>query len=143
LVNKYLVVAIAVAFVGGTLYTIYFPQTHSGPTGCNRPAGSILLIADGSGYNDSMGHLQINPRADWPVIRVHVGDYVKIYVCNMDQFSAHGFSIDHYFDSGIALMPQDSFSLSFTAAKAGNYTIYCTILCPVHVWMLRGSLVVS
>lgn len=143
MVNKYLVVAIAVAFIGGTLYTIYFPQTQSHQSGCNRPQGSLLLIADESGFNDSISHLKSSAKGNWPIIRVHVGDSVSIYVCNTDQFSAHGFSVDHYFDAGRALLPGDSYALSFVASKAGNFTIYCTILCPVHVWMLRGLLVVS
>jgi heme/copper-type cytochrome/quinol oxidase subunit 2 len=64
-------------------------------------------------------------------------------VCNTDDYSPHGFAIEHYLDAGVALMPHETFHVSFTADQAGNFTFYCNIFCPVHPYMLSGQLSVT
>ena len=143
-------IAIVVALVAGSVLSYYWPtlNTPANPpptqaTACVRPVGYILIIADLRGFNDSVDHLQKYPNEPWPVISVHRGDQVNIYVCDLDDYSPHGFAIQHYFDAGTALMPHQTFSISFIADQDGNFTIYCTIFCPVHPYMISGQLQVT
>lgn len=152
LLNKFLVVGILVAVVVGSVVSVYWPSlsTPANPTpvtqtatACVRPPGYFLIIADLQGFNDSVTHIQKSPNEPWPVIKVHTGDRVNIMVCNNDDYSPHGFAIEHYLDSGVALMPHETFRISFVADKAGIFTMYCNIFCPVHPYMLNGQLIVT
>ena len=107
---------------------------------CERPPGFILIVADLSGYNDSISHgAPVNP---WPVIHVHQGNAVRLLVCNSDPTQPHGFAIGTYMDTGLALMPGDAYRITFTATIPGTFVIYCNIFCTVHIFM-RAQLVVS
>jgi hypothetical protein len=139
------------ALLVGSVVSYYWPlyATPANPpqttrtASCLRPPGYFLIIANLQGFNDSVDHLLKAPNQPWPVIRVHEGDRVNILVCNMDDYSPHGFAIQHYLDGGVALMPHDTFRVSFIADQVGTFTIYCTIFCPVHPYMLSGQLIVS
>ena len=107
---------------------------------CKRPPGYFLIIADLSGFNDSINHgAPLNP---WPVIHVHEGDTVRIVVCNEDTSQAHGFAIQTYFDVGVILAPGDAYRIVFAATVPGTFVIYCNIFCTVHAFMV-GRLIVS
>jgi hypothetical protein len=134
------------------LVTGAIPITPSGGSGnyhflvnvtrstCVRPPGFILIIADLSGFNDSIAHgAPLNP---WPVVRVHLGNFVRFVVCNEDATQAHAFAIQTYFDSGVVLAPGDAFRIEFQATLPGNFVIYCNIFCTVHAFMV-GRLIVS
>ena len=107
---------------------------------CDRPLGFILIIADLSGFNDSISHgAPVNP---WPVVQVHQGDVVRLLVCNKDTTQPHGFAIQTYLNAGVVLAPGDAYTIVFTATVPGTFVIYCNIFCTVHVFMV-GRLVVS
>lgn len=108
-----------------------------------KPPGFFLIIADLQGFNDSVTHIESSPNEPWPVIKVHRGDHVNILVCNTDDYSPHGFAIEHYLDAGVALMPHESFRVSFVADQVGSFTMYCNIFCPVHPYMLNGQVIVT
>jgi hypothetical protein len=149
--NKLVVVAILVAIVVGSVVSYYWPSLNTPAnqplitqrTVCVKPPGYFLIVADLSGYNDSVDHVQSSPNEPWPVISVNRGDRVNILVCDLDDYSAHGFAIQHYFDVGVALMPHETYSISFIADEDGTFTMYCTIFCPVHPYMLQGELIVT
>ena len=107
---------------------------------CTRPPGFILIIADLTGFNNSIGHGA--PTHPWPVVRVQKGEVVRFLVCNLDQTQAHGFAITYYFDAGVPIAPGDAYTVVFTATQAGTFTIYCNIFCTIHIYM-RGQLIVS
>ena len=139
MVSRSLVVSIILALAGGTLLTAYAPSLGlSGrvTNGCARPPGYTLLVADENGYNDSAHHSR-----PWPVIQVQRGETVKIVVCNLDPVSPHGFEINNYVGP-VQLTASQSFPTTFVADRPGNYSMYCTIFCPVHQYMLYGLLVV-
>ena len=139
MVSRSLVFSIIVALAGGTLLTAYAPSLGlSGrvTNGCEKPAGYTLLVADENGYNDSKHHSH-----PWPLIQVHQGETVKIVVCNLDPVSSHGFEINNYVDP-VQLTAGQSFATTFVADRPGNYSMYCSIWCPVHKYMLYGLLVV-
>lgn len=123
---------------GGT--QSYAPPVSIAKSSCVRPPGFFLIIADLSGFNDSIAHgAPLNP---WPVVNVHLGDMVRFLVCNQDQSQAHGFAIQSYFDTGIALAPGEAVTIEFQATIPGTFVIYCNIFCTVHAFMV-GRLVVS
>ena len=118
----------------------YVPVVSVSKSSCEHPPGSFLIIADLSGFNGSIAHgAPLNP---WPVVRVHLGDYVRFVVCNTDQTQAHGFAIQTYFDTGVAIAPGEAFRIEFQATIPGSFIIYCNIFCTVHAFMV-GRLVVS
>ena len=120
--------------------TYSLPVSVSASPACVRPPGFILIIANLSGFNDSVDHgAPLNP---WPVIRVRQGDLVRLLVCNEDQTQAHGFAIQTYFDRGVALAPGEAVTIQFTATLPGTFIIYCNIFCTVHAFMV-GRLIVS
>ncbi len=106
---------------------------------CVRPPGFFLIIADLSGFNDSISHgAPLNP---WPVIHVHEGDVVRIVVCNEDTSQAHGFAIQTYFDTGVVMAPGDAYRIVFSATVPGTFVIYCNIFCTVHAFMVSRLIV--
>lgn len=138
------VIAIAVAAIAIGL-AIYSPSL-AGPvgkktdsvssTGCDAPPGYVLIVADKSGFNGSA-----NRERPWPVISVQKGDKVNLMMCNLDRIEPHGFAIDKYVGP-LALRPGETYKVSFVAEESGRFTMYCTIFCSVHVFMI-GELVVT
>jgi hypothetical protein len=107
---------------------------------CNQPAGFIVIIADLSGFNNSIGHgAPIHP---WPVVQVEKEQVVRFLVCNLDQTQAHGFAVSYYFDAGVPILPGEAYRIVFTASRAGAFEIFCNIFCTIHIYM-RGQLIVS
>ena len=140
MISRIFVTSIGIALAAGVLVTFYAPNIGFQArvtNGCDRPSGYTLLIADENGYNNSKHH-----STPWPLIQVHRGDTVRIIVCNLDSVFPHGFGIDNYVDP-VQLRPGESFSTSFVAQNPGNYSVYCSIFCPVHQYMLNGLLVVQ
>lgn len=116
------------------------PLVSVSRSSCVRPPGFFLIIADLSGFNDSIAHgAPLNP---WPVVHVRLGDYVRLVVCNVDRTQAHGFAVQTYFDTGVALAPGVAFRIEFQATIPGSFVIYCQIFCTVHAFMV-GRLDVS
>ncbi len=117
------------------------PAARSLPTGCVRPSGGFLVIASGTGFNDSMAHGV--PKDNWPIISVHQGQNVTIVVCNID-VQPHGFQITHYYDkSEVTMVPGQVLRVSFMADEAGSFDIYCNIFCTIHYYMQSGLLEVT
>ncbi len=141
--SKTLAVMVVLALLAGILLTVYAPalslqntSPNQSGIGCNRSPGYLLIIADQNGFNDSVHH-----KRPWPIIQVQKGTSVGIIVCNEDSVEAHGFGIDKYFDP-TQLRPGQFARTTFVADQPGNYTIYCSIFCSVHVYM-QGRFVVS
>jgi FtsP/CotA-like multicopper oxidase with cupredoxin domain len=150
-VNKIVIISVLAALIIGSVAGFYWPslntlanpQPSTQRADCVTPPGYFLITADITGYNDSVSHIQQHPNDPWPVIRVSRGDRVNILICNLDDYSPHGFAIDHYLDVGVALMPHESYRVSFIADQDGTFTIYCNIFCPVHPYMQTGELIVT
>lgn len=139
------------AIAAGSVVSYYLPSLSSPAnqppttqnTTCVRSPGDFLIVAGLQGFNDSVDHIQNSPNKPWPVIKVSRGERVNILVCNLDDYSPHGFAIQHYFDVGVALMPHESYHISFLVDQDGTFTMYCNIFCPVHPYMQSGELVVT
>ena len=106
---------------------------------CDRPPGFFLIIADLSGFNDSISHGA--PTNPWPVIQVHQGDVVHILVCNKDTMQPHGFAITTYLHAGVPIAPGEAYKIVFTATVPGTFVMYCNIFCTVHVFMVSRLIV--
>jgi hypothetical protein len=133
------VIALATAFLaaGGVLAFVVSPPSSpcAGVIGATR---SFTIIADLNGYNGSK--YQTGP---WPVATVHQCDNVVITVVNNDTQS-HGFAVTYYSNSGLEIVGGDHPPpLKFQAIKKGQFTMYCTIPCTVHPFMLNGLLNVT
>jgi FtsP/CotA-like multicopper oxidase with cupredoxin domain len=137
---------VAVSFFVTGIISIPPPQSSSAvaqavvtKSSCERPPGYFLIIADLSGFNNSIAHGA--PANPWPVIRVHQGDVVRIIVCNKDTTQPHGFAIDTYFPRGVTIMVGQAYSIVFTATMPGTFVMYCNIFCTVHAFMVSRLIV--
>jgi FtsP/CotA-like multicopper oxidase with cupredoxin domain len=140
----FIVVLVALAtgmvFVPPNQPANYVPFVTVTKSTCDRPAGFVLIIADLSGFNNSISHgAPMNP---WPVIRVERGQVVRLLVCNQDTTQPHGFAIANYLEPGVVMAPGDAYRIVFTATLEGTFRIYCDVFCTVHVFMV-GRLIVS
>jgi FtsP/CotA-like multicopper oxidase with cupredoxin domain len=137
---------VAVTFFVTGIVSIPPPQSSNAvapavvtKTSCDRPPGYFLIIADLSGFNNSIGHGA--PANPWPVIQVHQGDVVRILVCNKDTTQPHGFAIGTYLPRGVTIMTGQAYSIVFTASVPGTFVMYCNIFCTVHVFMVSRLIV--
>jgi heme/copper-type cytochrome/quinol oxidase subunit 2 len=139
------VAVVAVAFVS-TAYA--FHLLAPGPPNCwARPSGAantviftVVMANQGInvGYNGSRYH-----PFPWPVMNVSLGQNAVIHLVNNDT-QAHGFTIMHFFESGIVVAPRECYDVRFTANTIGNFTVFCQIICSIHnPWMLNGRLNVN
>ena len=134
---------IALAAVISATYIADFGRNNGValPAGCVKPAGGFLVVASERGYNDSISHGA--PAKSWPIITVHQGQNVTIIVCNIDN-QAHGFQVSHFWENTIeTVAPGQVVTVTFVADKVGSYTIYCDIICTIHVYMQNGILNVT
>lgn len=146
-ISLIVVSGVALAFIllatgGGHSVGIGSSTTTGLPGGCKKPANGYLIIATEEGFNGSKLHGA--PTNSWPIINITKGSTVAIVVCNIDSTSAHGFQINHYFDSNIeSVEPGQVITISFVANEAGTFDIYCSILCPPHIFMQSGAMRVA
>lgn len=142
-----LIIVLTFAFAGfGIYYSIAWHPTVKGepiPSNvqCQNYSDNFTIIANQDGFNGSV--LKGVPKNYWPVLCVKEGTYVTIVVINNDPVQPHGFSITHYFDQSIALMPGQKFVFRFYADETGAFYIRCTVLCTVHWAMLSGIIIVK
>lgn len=131
LVTAAVIIGLTVAVGLYSYYASGAPSTvNATPSSCKAPDGYVLFVAGASGYNDSVNHAR-----PWPVITVREGETVKLFLCNDDPASAHGFAIDYYVSGGLALKPGRTATVSFVADRTGDFAIYCNIFCPIHTFM--------
>ncbi|MGA2666267.1 MAG: hypothetical protein ABSF83_15120 [Nitrososphaerales archaeon] len=150
--TRRLVLIIAIVIVAAVAVTLPFyalsldrsASSSSGttlPSGCVKPPGGFLIVASDLGYNDSELYYG---KGSWPVLNVTEGSTVNITVCNTANY-AHGFQISTYYQGSIVtVQPGEVLHVpAFVANKAGNFLIYCSIPCPIHIYMQYGELRVA
>ena len=138
------IIVVAGFFSGAYEFHLFgwgLPNCWARPTGAANTAIFTVVMADEGlnvGYNGSRYH-----SFPWPVMNVSLGQNVVIHVVNNDS-QAHGFSIIHFFDSGIVVSPGQCYDVRFTANTIGNFTVFCQIFCTIHFpWMQNGRLNVN
>ncbi len=149
--RRRLFVLIGIVIVAAILLTIPLYELGLGrgtgsqplPPGCFKPSGAdgFLIVASNLGYNDSELHYGTG---SWPVLDVTQGSTVNITICNTANF-AHGFQISNYYQSTVVtIQPGEVLHVpAFVADKSGNFLIYCSIPCPIHIYMQYGELRVT
>lgn len=128
------------AVLGAYLASSGAPKPRGACSSAPRDAYFTIYESDygpEKGMNGSAYHNLTEP---WPVMKVCVGQTVTIRVMNVNSSEVHGFAIDHYFDSGVALSPGESYTLTFVARAAGYFRVYCSVLCLIHPEMINGEL---
>lgn len=150
--SKPLIAGVAIVIAVAGFLTAGYELHFFGGTNCwSRPSGppgsavfTVVMANEGMniGYNSSKSHL---PKP-WPVMNVTLNQHVIIHVINNDT-QAHGFTIVHYFESGIngvsGLAPGQCYDVQFTANASGSFTVKCSIFCTIHAYMLNGQLNVN
>lgn len=134
-------ILLLIIIVGGSVSLAALALVFYSPPcllGTATPTIHFAIIESSLGYNDS----KVNFPNPWPIMRVHCGQMVSIHIQNTDSSEPHGFKIDKYVGA-IVLRSGLSSDVSFTATQAGTFTVYCTILCVVHQYMLNGKLIVT
>jgi nitrous oxide reductase len=132
-----IVALVTAALATGGILAVAFtppPSPCSGVTGATR---TFTVIVNLDGYNDSKA--QSGP---WPVVTVQRCDNVVFNVINKD-YQPHGFAVATYSNAGLEIVGGDQQTLRFQATRVGQFRIYCTIACSVHVLMQNGLLNVT
>lgn len=139
------VAVVAVGFVS-TAYAFHLlgpspPNCSVGPTG---PTNSVIftVVMANEGFNVGFNASKYHP-SPWPVMNVSLGQNVVIHVWNNDSSQAHGFTITHYFVSGLTLSPGECFDVRFVANQLGSFNVFCQIFCTIHLFMQSGRLNVN
>jgi heme/copper-type cytochrome/quinol oxidase subunit 2 len=146
-----LLATLAVIIVVAGFFSAAYAFHLLGPSPPNcwvRPSGpanaaifTVVMANEGLnvGFNGSRNH-----SFPWPVMNVSLGQNVVIHLVNNDTAQAHGFTIIHFFDSGIVVSPGECYDVRFTANTIGNFTVFCQIFCTIHnPWMQSGRLNVN
>ena len=121
---------------------------NSAPGQVNSPPNAssvsmVIIESDPGNLYEGMNGSAYHITDQWPVITVHQGQSVTIHVVNCASSEPHGFSITHYFDSGVSLSPGQSYTLTFTATQKGTFRVFCNIFCIIHPDMQNGALIVE
>jgi hypothetical protein len=130
--NRLSIIIITVTFSFaflGLYYAFYHipissANTVSKQVTCDVYSTEFTIIASQEGFNGSINHNV--PKNYWPVMCVKQGTLVTINVVNTDNVQPHGFSLKHYFEGGISLMP-------------GVYSYHCTF----HPFWMIGKIIVK
>jgi len=128
--------AIAVASTGAFFALVHYERII--PSGQNNSTAVFTIVISRQGFNGSVSY-----SGAWPIMKVHKGQTVMIHLENTDPLEPHGFAIDHYFDSGIALRPGKTYDLTIVADQSGTFRVFCNIFCTIHVYMQNGELIVN
>jgi heme/copper-type cytochrome/quinol oxidase subunit 2 len=102
----------------------------------------LIVDADPGGSYEWINGSAFHGLASWPIIHVFKGQTVTIRIINCAPSEAHGFSISHYFVSGVAVRAGQSYTFTFNADSVGSFRIFCDIFCAIHPLMQNGLLVV-
>jgi len=136
---------VVVILASASLLTGYL-LLHKGtnePGSCQRTysgTANFVTVADRTGFNGSVSHDATTNNPPWPVVCVTKGTSVTITVRNLDT-QPHGFQITNYFDSRIETLDAgQAVTVSFIADKVGAFSIYCSIFCSIHIFMLNSQL---
>jgi len=139
-----IIILIAVGVLA-TAYSLHLfnPAGKTGPECPSTPSSqsssaNFTLIMSNRGFNASRTYA-----APCPVLNVGKGQIVRIHLENVDPVETHGFAVTHYLDSGVLLGPGQTKDVVFTAAQAGTFTVYCNVLCSIHLYMQNGRLNVT
>ncbi len=119
-------------------------QTTSAPTNSNGSKTVYFTIIESDkgpyeGMNGSAYHIG----EPWPVMQVQLGDIVIIHIISQDSQEAHGFTILHYFDPGVGLLPGGTYTVKFVANENGTFVITCLLFCAIHPFMDYGKFIVN
>lgn len=122
--------AVALATVGLFLVIALVVKLRSGPTA--PPSDALVLDVTTSRY-------RFDPGTDQP-INVTLGQTVVLRLRSSDV--THGFAIDAY-GINVEVPPGDVVEVRFTADRAGDFAIYCTVFCGAGHPEHKGTLHVA
>jgi FtsP/CotA-like multicopper oxidase with cupredoxin domain len=150
--KKVLVAAIAVAalVLAISFFTSLLPLLqHSTAAGSTSPSSSasktvyFTIIESDKGPDEGMNGSAYHVGEPWPVMEVQQGDTVVIHIVSEDSLEAHGFTIEHYFDPGVGLLPGGTYTVKFVANDNGTFVITCLLFCAIHPLMDYGKFIVN
>jgi nitrous-oxide reductase len=107
----------------------------------------ITEADSGVEQGDGSVHVKVSTkRSEYglPEFTVQQGDEVRLTVTNIEgiQDIIHGVAIPEY-DVNLAVAPQDTREVTFTADKPGVYWIYCTYFCSALHLEMRSRMIVE
>ncbi len=138
-----IIIAVIIVIAIGGIVAAYYQGDFTGTSTTGKTV-YFTIIEDSFGPNKGMnGSAYHTLTSSWPVMQVQLGDNVVIHVINNSTVEPHGFTIDHYFNSGVSVRPGQSYDVKFTANQAGTFRVFCDIQCSIHPLMQNGTLIVS
>ena len=138
-------IAVAAVIVGLLLVipTVQY-STNNVSTGLSSSKTVYFTIIESDrGNYEGMNGSALHLGQAWPVMEVNVGDTVIIHIISEDASEIHGFTIVHYFDPGVALLPGGQYTVKFVASQTGTFLVTCLIFCAIHPLMDYGKFIVN
>ena len=146
MISRRLVVAVLVAAVVFVAISITVFQRPSDTPPANTSGSNTVyftIIESDSGPYKGMNGSAYHIGESWPVIQVQLGDTVVIHIISESSTEAHGFTISHYFDPGVGLLPGGTYTVKFVASENGTFVMTCLLFCAIHPLMDFGKFIVN
>lgn len=145
--RKVIAVSIAVVVVVISLILAFPILQHTSSDAQTNTSNSntvyFTIIESDRGTYEGMNGSAYHLGEAWPVIKVSLGDTVIIHIISENSTEAHGFTIGHYFDPGVGLLPGGTYTVKFVANENGTFIITCLIFCAIHPLMDYGKFIVT
>jgi heme/copper-type cytochrome/quinol oxidase subunit 2 len=144
--KKVIAVSIAAAAIIVGLLLVIPTVQHSAnnvSTGTSSKTVYFTIIESDRGNFEGMNGSAFHLGEAWPVMEVNVGDTVIIRIISMNASEVHGFTITHYFDPGVGLLPGGQYTVKFIASEAGTFIVTCLLFCAIHPLMDYGKFIVN
>lgn len=152
--QRTLIIAVAISIVAVALVASFlfaFPaahnQTQNTQTGTSPSSSSstvyFTIIESDRGPMEGMNGSAYHLGEAWPVLEVQQGDTVVIHIISENASEVHGFTITHYFDPGVGLLPGGQYTVKFVASESGTFIVTCLIFCAIHPLMDYGKFIVN
>jgi hypothetical protein len=119
------------------------PSVIGSPGVGSKNTVTFTIIESDRGSMEGMNGSAYHFTVAWPVITVHQGDTVIIHLLSVNSSEPHGFTISHYFDPGVGLLPGGTYTVKFVANELGTFVITCLLFCAIHPLMDHGEFIVD
>lgn len=144
--KKFVAIAVVTMVVIVAAFSIlelqHQPANQSSNSGFSKTVYFTIIESDRGPYEGMNGSAYHIGEA-WPVMEVQQGDTVIIHIISENSEEAHGFTILHYFDPGVGLLPGGTYTVRFVANENGTFVITCLLFCAIHPVMDYGKFIVN
>jgi heme/copper-type cytochrome/quinol oxidase subunit 2 len=138
-----IIIAVAIVVVAFSIPVLQHQTGDVSTTSNSSKTVYFTIIESDKGPDEGMNGSAYHIGEPWPVMVVQLGDTVIIHIISENSQEAHGFTILHYFDPGVGLLPGGTYTAKFVANENGTFVITCLLFCAIHPFMDYGKFIVN